>query len=163
MLSWRKENSLRVAASLLRLNDAMESGVAAASRTTPQWIEPVWQAEFFYRRNGGESYWLDFPCHVSECLERGCDSGMSFVFHLKTGAVVENRSGMTPPDPKKPRNDDDPIDPALKDVYLLDTSAMRQTNLFHGCPRRIRKTMMLADEYKRVCAWKAAGRESPGR
>jgi len=70
---------------------------------------------------------------------------------------------MTPPDPKKPRNDDNPIDPALKDVYLLDTSAMRQTNLFHGCSRRIRKTMMLADEYNRVYAWKAAGRESPGR
>ncbi len=101
--------------------------------------------------------------HVSDQLERGCESGMTFVFNLKTGVCIENRSGMTPPDPEKPRNDDDPIDPALKDVYLLDTSAMRQTNLFHGCPRRIRKTYMDAAEYQRVYAWKAAGRESPGR
>ncbi len=141
----------------------MESGMSDLEQLRDNLTVDVSQAEFFHRRRGGESYWLDYPPHVSDQLERGCESGMTFVFNLKTAVCIENRSGMTPPDPKKPRNDDNPIDPALKDVYLLDTSAMRQTNLFHGCPRRIRKTMMLADEYNRVYAWKAAGRESPGR
>ncbi len=159
-----------MAASLLRLNNAMESGMSDLERLRDNFTVDVWQAEFFDRRRGGESYWLDYPPHVSDQLERGCESGMTFVFNLKTGDCTANRSGMTPPAPKKPRNDDNPMmdtsdapDPALKDVYILDTSAMRQTNLFHGCSRRIRKTMMLTDEYNRVYAWKAAGRESPGR
>ena len=125
-------------------------------------LVPVWQAEFFYRRNA-ESYWIDFPCHVSECLEKGSESGRSFVFHLKTGVLVEKQGDWSPPDPKKPRTEEDPIDPALKHTYLLDTAEMRQTNMFHGCPRRIRRTYIEEAEYERINTWKIEGHESPGR
>ena len=54
----------------------------------------VWQAEF-WRRNG-ETYWIDFPRHISEALEKGRKSGRSFVYRLNPGSP-------TPPPPTPPK------------------------------------------------------------
>ncbi len=134
-------------------------------------LVPAWQAEFWHRPSA-TAYYVDFPRHVSEALEKGSEGGKSFVFHLTSGEINEKEGDWSAPEWKKARKEDDPADyvrhgqdPAeyVRHIYLLDTADMRQTNLFNGCPRRIRRTYIEEAEYEHVHTWKIEGRDSPGR
>ncbi len=115
----------------------------------------VWQAEFWYRRSG-ETYWIDFPRGVSETLEKGRKSGRSFVYRLKTGELEEKDEDLSSTAWKKARHGEgemsDTAD-ARRFVYWIDTTTMRQTNKYHGCPRRLRSIWIEQDELERINKW----------
>ena len=115
----------------------------------------VWQAEFWCRRSG-ETYWIDFPRDVSEALEKGRKSGRSFVYHLKTGELEEKEGDWSPPAWKRAHHEEGErasADDANRSMYWIDTAAMRQTNMYHGCPRRLRSIRIEEDEYGRFNRW----------
>ena len=121
----------------------------------------VWQAEFWPRRDA-KSYWIDFPRHVSEALERGRESGRSFVYRLRTGELDEKEGDWSPPAWKRARHEERAsVDDAIRYIYLLDTVEMRQTNMYHGCSRRLRRTYIEEGEYERISRWSTDGRKSP--
>ncbi len=116
----------------------------------------VWQAEF-WRRNG-ETYWIDFPRHISEALEKGRKSGRSFVYRLKTGELEEKDEDLSSTAWKKDRREEGEVSDTFDAsdawfVYWIDTKAMRQINEHHGFSRRLRSVWILQEELKRIHQW----------
>ena len=114
----------------------------------------IWQAEF-WRRATQETYWMDFPEHVSEILEAHKHApDAKFEYRLREKSLTEVLEVPDVPETNTKRarweEEDKPDD---NFVYWIFPGKMEQVNTVHGHRRRLRRIFIERDELARALRW----------